>query len=432
MTGKDTDVVPQPRREQVPPRSRPPVVLAVMAVEGAALAVLAGLDGSAGWQVVRILVILAVTAGAVWFTGRAGRAGRGAITLLFGLVGTVAGAGVGSAHLAKAGLDAAAVLAVIVLVADLFLLIWGAVALVRAMPGWWRLLAVPVALTLLWFVLFPLTVAVIAVSRPPGPLGPATPAGYRLSYQNVALRTSDGVRLSAWYIPPRNGAAVLLLPGAGATRTSLLGQAAVLARHGYGALLLDTRGHGLSGGHPMDFGWWGDRDIAAAVSFLDRQPGVRPGKIALLGESMGAEQALVAAGSDPRVRAVVAEGAEGQQVADRGWLPHGIDGALTRGMEWVQYTAAGLISGAPRPMSIPDAIRATAPRPVLIIAGGAVADEPVAARWFRAASPGTVRIWIVPHAGHTEGLAVAPRAWEAQVTGFLDAALNPAANPAAG
>ena len=31
---------------------------------------------------------------------------------------------------------------------------------------------------------------------------------------------------------------------------------------------------------------------------------------------------------------------------DRGWLPHGIDGALQRGMEWVMYTAAGLLSGA--------------------------------------------------------------------------------------
>jgi uncharacterized protein len=373
-----------------------------------------------------------VTALAVWFARRAGRAGQGAAALPLGIAGTAAGLGVAAGHLTKAGLDAAAVAAAIAGTASLFLLIWGAVALVRAAPGWWRLLAVPVALAVAWFVLVPLTVAVIAVNRPPGPLGPATPAGYQLSYQNVALRTNDGVRLSAWYIPPRNGAAVVLLPGSGATRASVLGQAAVLARHGYGALLLDTRGHGLSGGHTMDFGWWGGRDIAPAVSFLDRQPGVRPGKIALLGESMGGEQALVAAGSDPRVRAVVAEGAEGQQVADHGWLPPGLDGALTRGMEWVQYTAAGLISGAPRPMSIPDAIRATAPRPVLIIAGGAVADEPVAARWFRAASPGTVRVWIVPHSGHTEGLAVAPQAWEAQVTGFLDAALNPAANPAVG
>ena len=93
-------------------------------------------------------------------------------------------------------------------------------------------------------------------------------------------------------------------------------------------------------------------------------------------------------------------------------------------MEWVQYTAAGLLSGAPRPMSIPGAIRA-APRPVLIIAGGGVADEPVAARWFQAASPATVRVWVVPHSGHTQGLATAPRAWEAHVISFLNVTLHP-------
>ena len=96
---------------------------------------------------------------------------------------------------------------------------------------------------------------------------------------------------------------------------------------------------------------------------------------------------------------MVAEGAEGQQYADRGWRPHDITAVIDRGVDWVQYTAAGLISGAPRPMSIPDAIRAAAPRPVLIIAGGAVASEPIAARWFRAASPATVQVWVVPHAG---------------------------------
>jgi hypothetical protein len=35
-----------------------------------------------------------------------------------------------------------------------------------------------------------------------------------------------------------------------------------------------------------------------------------------------------------------------------------------------------------------------------------------------------VRVWVVPHAGHTQGLATAPGAWDAQVTGFLDAALG--------
>jgi uncharacterized protein len=426
MAGKDTEVLSQPRREQVRSRPRSPTVLgALIAVEGVAFAVLLGLDGSPVWRVARVLVAIAVTGLAVWFTSRAGRTGRGAAAFLLGIAGTAAGAGVTSGHLAKAGLDAAAVLAIIVLATGMVLLGWGATTLVRAMPGWWRLLAVPGAMVLLWFVLWPLAIAVYATNLPARPLGATTPATYGLAFHNVAFSTADGVRLSAWFIPPRNGAAVVLLPGAGSTRTAVLGQAAVLARHGYGALLVDTRGHGRSGGHAMDFGWWGDRDTAAAVSFLARQPGIHDGKIAVLGESMGGEQALAAAGSDPRIRAVVAEGATGQQLADHGWLPGGIDKALQQGMEWVQYTAAGLLSGAPRPMSIPDAIRTAAPRPALIIAGGAVADEPVAARWFRAASPATVQVWVVPHAGHTQGLATAPRAWDAHVISFLNAALQP-------
>jgi len=97
------------------------------------------------------------------------------------------------------------------------------------------------------------------------------------------------VLLSAWYIAGRNGPAVALLPG-GSTRISMLGQAAVLAQHGYGAIWAGPRGHGRSGEHAMGFGWRGDRDIAAAVSLLEHQPGVQAGKIAALGLSMGGER----------------------------------------------------------------------------------------------------------------------------------------------
>jgi hypothetical protein len=76
---------------------------------------------------------------------------------------------------------------------------------------------------------------------------------------------------------------------------------------------------------------------------------------------MGGEQGIAALGADPRIRAVVAEGATSQQLADHGWKPNGLTGILERGVEWVQYTAAGLLSGTSRPMSIPGAIRAVPP-----------------------------------------------------------------------
>lgn len=66
--------------------------------------------------------------------------------------------------------------ALVALLAEVILLGWGAAALIRGTPGWWRLLAVPAALALLAFVLFPLTVAVNATNRVADGREPLTPA----------------------------------------------------------------------------------------------------------------------------------------------------------------------------------------------------------------------------------------------------------------
>jgi hypothetical protein len=109
---------------------------ALIAAEGVALAAVVGLDGSAVWQGARVLGMVTVTCLAAWSTLRAGRRRQGVIAVVAGITGTVAGAGMASAHLRKAGPDATGVLAVIVLVTGLILLGWGAVVLVRVTPGW--------------------------------------------------------------------------------------------------------------------------------------------------------------------------------------------------------------------------------------------------------------------------------------------------------
>ena len=81
---------------------------------------------------------------------------------------------------------------------------------------WWRygrraLLAVGAAVVA-FVVLFPLAISYVvthAVARrcPAAELGAA--------HENVAFTTSDGLRLRGWYIPSRNGAAVIAFPGRG-------------------------------------------------------------------------------------------------------------------------------------------------------------------------------------------------------------------------
>ena len=64
------------------------------------------------------------------------------------------------------------------------------------------------------------------------------------SYQEVTFATSDDLRLSGWYVPSKNGAAVIVVHGGGSDRTGSLPHAELLLRHGYGVLLYDARGRG--------------------------------------------------------------------------------------------------------------------------------------------------------------------------------------------
>lgn len=392
------------------------------AVLGAASAVLVVLGGSPPWQVARVLVVAALTGLAFWAMSRGGRWTCGWLAVALGVLGTGTGLGIGVVHAVKAGATTQAVAGLVSLAAGLTLLGAGSVILLRAAQGWRRWLALPVAFVVLQFVLLPLPQAFMATNVAPSTVGSATPADRGMTYRDVTFRTSDGVRLSGWYVPSRNGAAVLLLHGSSSTRSSLLGHAVVLARHGYGALLLDTRGHGRSGGDAMDFGWYGALDVPAAVSFLRSQPGVDPGRVAVLGLSMGGEQALTAAAADPRIRAVVAEGVEQQGPADTARLPHDVSGWIERANAWTTYGLADLLSGAHRPIALRNAVAATAPRPVLLIAG---MGEVSGARYYRDGAPASTALWALPDTPHTRALVTHPAQWEARVISFLDRALTP-------
>ena len=104
----------------------------------------------------------------------------------------------------------------------------------------------------------------------------------------------------------------------------------MLADNGYGVLMLDVRGHGGSEGDAMLWGWWGEVDVRAGVDFLSSRADVRPGRIGAVGMSMGGEEAIAAAGTDPRIAGVVAEGASGRGTRDEGVDTGGLSGLLIR------------------------------------------------------------------------------------------------------
>jgi pimeloyl-ACP methyl ester carboxylesterase len=127
--------------------------------------------------------------------------------------------------------------------------------------------------------------------------------------QRVSLRTDDGVTLAAtWYEPsPRPGPAVILVHMLQRSRRDWEGVASRLASDGIGALAIDLRGHGESQGwafgDPPDYRGM-VRDVAAARRFLLSRTDVIPGRIGLVGASIGANLAALAAADDQTVRSV--------------------------------------------------------------------------------------------------------------------------------
>lgn len=292
----------------------------------------------------------------------------------------------------------------------------------------WRLAAtVMVAALLSYAVLLPLGIAVYATHPPRGSVDARTPADLGLGYTDAEVSAADGALLAGWYIPSTNDAAVVILPGSGSTRSSTLDHAGVLARRGFGVLLLDPRGHGDSAGPAMDFGRYGEQDVAAGVDFLTRRPDVDPSRIAAVGLSMGGEEAIGAMATDPRIRAVVAEGATRRVWRDREWLvdSYGIRGRIQLGVDAITDGLADLLTDADRPEPLGDAIAASAPRPALLIAAGERPDEITAAETLQRRSPAGVCVWVVPGADHIGGLATDPVGWDQRVSAFLDDALAP-------
>jgi pimeloyl-ACP methyl ester carboxylesterase len=406
------------------PRGRPVATVATVGL-GVGLGYLVSRSGTPHWQLVRLLVTAGLTGVALLGQWRLGATGRALLALASGLVGTAVGLGIAVPHLAKSGMMLTTAAGILTLASGVVLLVLGGASLVRRARPWHRLVVVPALLVALFVSVWTLGQATLATNVPRTEVGAAIPADRGLAYADVAFGTADGVTLRGWYVPSDNGAAVVLLHGAGSTRSNVLDHAAVLADHGYGVLAFDARGHGGSEGRAMDFGWYGDDDVAAAVSFLVEQPDVDADRIAAVGMSMGGEEAVGAAAADDRIRAVVAEGAQQRVAADKRWLSdeYGPAGWLQEQLDRLTFAATDLLTEARPPIALRDAVAATR-APVLLIAAGDEPDEAHSARFVQEGSPATVEVWVVPGAGHTDGLATSPAAWERRVTGFLAEALD--------
>jgi hypothetical protein len=267
-----------------------------------------------------------------------------------------------------------------------------------------------------FFVVLPVGLAIVVNHKARAPVDGAD---LGRPYEDVELETSDGLRLAAWYVPSRNGAAVIVFPG----RSGAVRPARILVRHGYGVLLLDRRGEGESEGDFNARGWGGEPDLHAAIDFLERRPDVQAGRVGGLGISVGGELMLQAAAHSSALAAVVSEGAGMRSLAEQMHMPD-VPGWRRWMAPMTVETAAGIVlSGRRPPPDLVDLMPRISPRPVLLIrAEDGNVDERLNTVYHEAAGR-PKELWTLPEGGHTGALDARPREYERRVVGFFDRAL---------
>lgn len=118
--------------------------------------------------------------------------------------------------------------------------------------------------------------------------------------------SEDGIRLSMLLLTPENanGNAVVVCHGVRHDKQSGVRYVQYLLRAGYTLACIDFRNHGDSSGSITTYGYFERKDILAAIRHL-RESAQISGRIAVLGASMGAACAIMAAASSDQIDALV-------------------------------------------------------------------------------------------------------------------------------
>jgi uncharacterized protein len=292
--------------------------------------------------------------------------------------------------------------------------------------GWLRLALVVggaiialLVVALLWFT-NSLARGLLRPSRKPLAL---TPEQVGLTLEDVRIAGPRG-ELAAWYLPASNGCTLICCHGIHDNRGQWLEQVAHLhERSGYGALLFDFAGHGQSEGDTVTYGVRERDDVVAIVGWLRARGDVNMDGLAIMGYSLGAIAATLAAATLPELRALVIESG----FAD---LQHDIAQLFTRFTHLPAFPLANLVVwwgqrladvrlSDIRPALV---IGQVSPRATLIIADlrDELADEPYDGERLFAAAGEPKALWQVEDAGHVQAFSQRPAEWVARVGDFLD------------
>jgi dipeptidyl aminopeptidase/acylaminoacyl peptidase len=255
----------------------------------------------------------------------------------------------------------------------------------------------------------------------PGVPIPAALDVHALPVNDISFYNWRGYLLSGWFALHTPQAPVIILAhGTPGNRVSMISRAAFLYAHGYNVLLFDFQSYGRSQGVLSTLGLVESEDILAAISYIHSLPATSDSKIGVLGLSMGATAAILAAARTRDIVALVAESCPVDATLVSSDVPNAAVRAADRELVEDVY---GVDITTARPI---DVVNKLAGQTALFFINGTADTVTPLAGMFRLyqAAGEPKRYWIVPTAHHAQSFSVATASYTAQVDTFFDTYLR--------
>lgn len=259
----------------------------------------------------------------------------------------------------------------------------------------------------------------------------ANPAEYGLAYESVEFPSADGITLRGWFIPSENASQTIIFAhGYESNRLQpsvpALELARTLVNAGFNALLFDLRASGESDGDTTTLGYHEVKDVYGAVQWLKRQRPDQARQLGLIGFSMGAVTAILAAANEPAIEAVIAD----SPFSDlRSYLKTNMPiwtGLPNFPFTWMIMTLLPPVIDLDVDAVSPQAVMPRLTQPVLLIHTDQDNVIPASESQILAAAgnPARTQLWLVPSTRHVGAREVNPDVYDARVVEFFRTALS--------
>jgi len=242
----------------------------------------------------------------------------------------------------------------------------------------------------------------------------STPEQFKINYENVSFKSSDGLVLSGWFLPSnKSNTTIIVMHGYPTNKADVL-PASLFLLEDFNVFLFDFRGFGDSNGKFTTAGFNEVKDLDGAIKYLKSRKDTK--NIGALGFSLGASVAIM--NRNNNIKAIVSDSAY-SNLNNMVEIMYKNFYIFKKPFIYMTKIYSKIFFGVDILNISPENSIKTIKKPVLLIHGEIDRQIPVSEAYSLHNANKKTELWIVKNADHIQSHSLYEKEYEKRVLDFF-------------